>query len=161
MRCMRYCFFSYFSPSKPRIPRNLEERGRLAEKRALLWLKNEGMDVKRAGNREIYVSVNGVEYTLVGRADYLSRNAVIEVKAGKPRIRYILAYLAQLNLYMLMYGLNEGMLIFGDGTALEVERSDFVIRQSLTFFSRLAECIECLEIPDGTHLFCANCPYRG
>ncbi len=165
LRCMRYCFFSYFSkPGPPRLPRPLEERGRMAERRAFLWLKNMGIDVKRAGNRELHVRLthNGrmEEFTLTGRADYLAENAVVEVKAGRPRTSYIPAYLAQLNLYMLMYGIDQGLLLFGDGTFLRVRRSDFVIRQSLSYFSELAGCIEDFRVPEGDSAFCASCPYR-
>jgi len=137
----------------------------MAERRAFLWLKNAGFDVRRAGNRKMYFRVNHsgrtVDYTLVGRADYLTDDLIVEVKASRPKARYMLPYLAQLNLYMLMYEVDNGILLFGDGTFLKVRRSDFIIRQSLSYFAELAEHIRKLELPDGEPAFCNGCPFRG
>ncbi len=153
LRCMRYSYFAYYT--KPKLSRRLEEKGRLTERRAEMALKYTGKKIWRGKTRELYFK----DFTLVGRADFVSDNEVIEVKT-RLSSAFLVPNMAQLNLYMLMEGKDNGILLSGDGRFLRLERSEFLIRQSLRYFEALAEHITYFDIPEGDRTFCRNCHFR-
>ncbi len=151
LRCLRWCFFSYYR--KPRLPRSLETRGKLAERRAEMALKHFKR-VWRGRNRKLYFD----NFVLVGRADFVTESEVIEVKA-KITPDFLLSNLAQLNVYMLMEGKTKGVLLSQD-SIVTADRSDFLLRQSFLHFENLAECLKEGTIPEGDRIFCRSCQFR-
>jgi CRISPR/Cas system-associated exonuclease Cas4 (RecB family) len=149
---MRRSYFSFYT--KSRLSKRLEEKGKLAEKRAEMALKHSGR-VWRGKTKELYFK----NFTLVGRADFVSEREVVEVKA-KLNPAFLLPNMAQLNLYLLMEGKPTGVLLFGDGNIIKLRRSDFLIRQSLKYFETLAEHIVSCRVPEGDRIFCKNCSFR-
>ena len=150
---MRYSYFSYYT--KPKLSKRLEEKGRLSEKRAKMALKYMGKNIWRGRTRELYFK----DFTLVGRADFVSDNEVIEVKT-RLSPAFLIPNMAQLNLYMLMEGKDNGILLSGDGMFLKLKKSKFLIRQSLKYFEILAGHITSFDIPEGDRTFCRNCHFR-
>ncbi len=145
---MTFSYISYYY--KPKLPKRLILKGQLSEKRAKTMLKSK-MDIKRGKTKKIYFK----NFTLVGRADFISDDCVIEVKSSFNN-KFLIPSLAQLNLYMLMEEKDKGLLIMGEKEIL-VEKSNFVIRQSLAYFEQLAKHILEFKIPEGDTEFCGNC----
>ncbi len=151
LKCMRFSYFSFYA--KPKIPWNMKVKGELSERRAELTLKHR-MKIWRGKNKIMYFK----NFTLVGRADFVSDDFVIEVKSNFNNTFFIPS-LAQLNLYMLMEGKDRGLLLMGN-RVFEVERSDFIIKQSISYFESLAKHITEFRIPEKSVEYCYCCAFK-
>jgi len=152
LRCMRWSYLKYFMPDH--FDRRLVEKGRRAEE--VVKKRFSHLKLRRGRNRELYFK----NYTLVGRPDFLTRDAIFEVKSGKPSHSYILPNLVQLNLYMLMEGKKTGFLIFV-GKDIQVIRTGFsacAVRQGIAYFDALWEHIRKGIIPEGQPV-CSSCSF--
>ncbi len=154
LHCMRWSYLKCFMPDRERFDRRLVKKGRRAEEQAKREFSY--MKIRRGRNRELYFK----NYTLVGRPDFLTREAVLEIKSGRPSYSYILPGLIQLNLYMLMEGKRTGLLIFiGENTkVIHARFSTHAVRQGMAYFDALWEHIQKGVIPEGQPV-CNSCSF--
>lgn len=157
LRCLRWSYFRYFIPAK--LDAQFVERGKRAEELAEKRLSY--FRLRRGKNRELHFR----NYVVAGRPDFVTRDAIIEVKSSIPR-QFFIPYLAQLNLYMLMEGKRIGILVLVNERdelikTIYVGFSRFIVKQCIAYFDALYEHIKKSVIPEGVidSKICSSCSF--
>ncbi len=112
------------------------KRGFEAEKRIEELLKVIGVDYRKQPRGKIVLD----EFSITGRADFLTENCVIEVKNSTKN--FPKEWIAQLNLYMKMFGVGRGILVRFVGESAVMRAFEFDRRlydESLEYFEWFLE----------------------
>jgi len=156
-RCLRWSYFKYSCPERENFPIKYIEAGKWAEK--IVYDRFKKYRLKRGRNRKLYFK----NYTLIGRPDFIIKGKVIEVKKSKLSYRNP-AWLAQLNLYLMMESSNKGLLIEVGNSKLRVSKHPFspeLARKSIKYFDNLGNLIKERKKPEvKTGYLCRYCSYR-
>ena len=107
-----------------------------AERKVESFLKTIGVEYKKQPRGRILLA----DFSISGRADFLTKNCVIEVKSSKTNFRR--EWLAQLNLYMKMFDVETGILVRLSGNSVIMKAYEFnneLYRESLKYFEWFLE----------------------
>ncbi len=162
-RCPRWVYFKLKYPEMERINPKLKKVGDLGERIALEFLK-EKYRLYSTRKRSLYC--NG--FRITGKPDFkvLRGNdfEIVEVKrvskiARIPKKRWI----AQLNLYLKMEGIENGFIL--EISRDKIRKSKWRYNQSLfdksiEFYEKIYESIKGNEIPKGRVGECLNCSFK-
>ncbi|MFW6128155.1 MAG: CRISPR-associated protein Cas4 [Halobacteriota archaeon] len=157
-KCIRWSYLKCVYPDSEKFDKSKLEVGMWAERVA--QQKLAPYHVKKGRNRKLHFQ----GFTLSGRADFVAKNWVVEVK--KSNIGYKRPeWFAQLNLYLLMENKDIGILFeVGDerNRVTKIKFSPRLVKESIEYFCLLRNHIMKEEIPQvPRNRYCWFCSYRG
>ena len=162
-RCPRWIYFKLKFPQEERINPRIKQIGDLGEKIALNFLR-KNYSVYPVRKRSISLG----RFTITGRPDFrvLSENGfeIVEVKKVSvlrkiPKKRWI----AQLNLYLKMEGIENGFLLEISKNRIRKTRwryNQSLFKSSVKFFSWVYWKIASEEVPHSKVGECLNCGFK-
>ncbi len=162
-RCPRWIYFKLMYPNVEKINPKIKEIGDMGEKIATNFLK-ERYSIYPARKRRLHFD----GFTISGKSDFKvlngSRFEIVEVKRVSnivriPKKRWI----AQLNLYLKMEGLENGFIL--EIAKNKIRRSKWkfnrvLFERSIEFYRRVYDTIEKGEVPEGKVGECLSCGYK-
>lgn len=154
-RCLRWSYLKYSHPERENFPIKYIEAGKWAEK--IVYDRLKKYHLKKGRNRRLFLK----NFTLIGRPDFILKGKVIEVKRSR-LIHKDPAWIAQLNLYLLMESSSKGFLFEVGTNKVRVSKHPFsskLARKSLNYFGKLEKSIKEGKIPKVNGFNCRYCRY--
>ncbi len=134
-KCRRWVYLKMKFPRLEKPP-DIVRKGVLAEKKVEKFFELMGVDyVKQPRGR-----IDFENFSILGRADFLTKGCVVEVKHSSRN--FPKDWVAQLNLYMKMFGVDKGVLVrlSGDSISMKLFEFDEVLyRDSVEYFEWFLE----------------------
>lgn len=135
-RCPMEIYFMKKYPEYSRFPKELSERGRYAEKEFEKFLNS-----RRIGfERQKYLNFKTNEFTIYGKADFVSSSVVFEVKSVRRFKKPVKNWIGQITLYMGMLRKKDGYIAEYNGGAFKLYPVKFrksVFEKAIDFFRQI------------------------